>query len=88
MCIDKKINDKHNHSLYDLAFTHDCFRLHRGGIMLIPTQNDWGIGETWNPFDADYTEEYKEIMKRDEINGQRSKQTLSMLLSFAGRHGF
>lgn len=56
--------------------------------MLIQTQNDWNIGRIWNPFDADYTEEYKEEMRKDEIKKKRSRQTLAMLFSFTGSNDF
>jgi hypothetical protein len=56
--------------------------------MLIPTQNDWNIGKIWNPFDADYTEEFKKEMKEDKIKRKRIKQTLSVLFSFVGSNDF
>lgn len=56
--------------------------------MLFQTQNDWNIGNIWNPFTSDHTEEFKEEIRKDEIKKKRSKQTLSILLSFVGSHDF
>ena len=52
--------------------------------MLIQTQNDWNIGKIWNPFDANYTEEYQEKLRNKNVTKKNSKQTLSRLFTFMG----
>lgn len=47
--------------------------------MLFPTENDSQLGKIWNPFAADFTEEFKKELKENENKKRRAKMTLLML---------
>ena len=50
---------------------------------MIPTQNYSGIGDVWNPFTANFSDNYKEYLKNKKIRKQKAKLTLCLLLSVA-----
>lgn len=47
--------------------------------MLFPTENDSQLGKIWNPFTANFTEEFKKELKENENKKRRAKMTLLML---------
>ena len=47
--------------------------------MLFPTENDSQLGKIWNPFTADYSEEFKKELKENENKKRRAKMALLML---------
>lgn len=47
--------------------------------MLFPTDNDSELGKIWNPFTADFTEEFKKELKENENKKRRAKMTILML---------
>jgi len=51
--------------------------------MLFPTDNNTEIGWIWNPFTADYSEEYKLAVQERNLRKKNARIALNLMFSLA-----
>lgn len=51
--------------------------------MLFPTDNNIDIGWIWNPFTADYSDEFVLALKEKRASNARARMTLGLMIGLA-----
>ena len=53
--------------------------------MLFPTQNNTDIGYMWNPFTAEFSEEYLQKLLAEKARKEKARHALSLMIFLALR---